>query len=417
MRYAPGVPPRSVTPPFSCAPSAASDDAPTHVDEAVASPERLAAALGDARAVERRLALRDRALRSLGLFGLGFVGLRGVASMLRPAPEAERVGLALAFGGALAASAVAATIGVVLARRRTRVAGDARALEVLVDVVSRGGARALSALVHPYRSAAERASASVADAAASAPPRAARRSGEAEGGDHRLGTLALAVGMLAAVALLVAEMTSLPELPRQHWTFVDDATTVFTEFQALADNAGDWSLEEHGHATGARAVVNGLGASDGPPALFVTETVRSRDVHTTTRCKADDTLSVRSCGLVHRFVDPRNYRVVRLDAAERAVVATVVVDGVERELGRAPAPFDAGVWTALDVDVRGDVVRAAVNGRETLSVRDPVPARIGAVGLWSPAAGVAWFDDLAAEALPAAPVAREVLPLLKRSAS
>lgn len=434
LRYAPRVrSPSRLSPADPHPPGGprAPDDDRTHAGHALASPERLTAVLGEARGVERRLALRDRALVSLGLFGLGFVGLRGIASMVRPAPEDERFALAAAFGAALLASTAAATTGLLLLRRRSRVAADARALEVLVELVVRGGTRALAALVHPYRSGAERVAAfeDAAPAAEASEPgldahlAPAREAGaradaaRTDRGDHRLGTLALGVGMLAAVALLVAEMTSLPELPRQHWTFVDDATTVFTEFQALADGAGDWSLEDHGHATGARAVVNGRGASDGPPALFVTETVRARDVHTTTRCKADDTLSVRACGLVHRFVDARNYRVVRLDAAARAVVATVVVDGVEREIGRAPAPFDAGVWTALDVDVRGDVVRAAVNGRETLVVRDALPARIGAVGLWSPAAGVAWFDDLAAEALPAAPVAREVLPLLKRSAS
>jgi hypothetical protein len=125
--------------------------------------------------------------------------------------------------------------------------------------------------------------------------------------------------------------------------------------------------------------------------------------------------SAAACGIVFRFVDDRNHWLVRANTAEGFLEAAAVVQGQERVLQRTRAPraIDIGTWIDLRIEVRGDVLRASLDGAPALVAEAPtVPAGAGSTGLWAPSGATVYFDHFTIETLSAAPRALEILPIL-----
>jgi hypothetical protein len=95
----------------------------------------------------------------------------------------------------------------------------------------------------------------------------------------------------------------------------------------------------------------------------------------------------------------------------------VVEGGRERILGKQVASLAPGVWQELALEARAGRIRLSLNGSTSLEVVDGAPVAAGRVGLWAPAAGVAYFDELTVDPLPASAQAFELLPLLGRGRS
>lgn len=232
---------------------------------------------------------------------------------------------------------------------------------------------------------------------------------------NRLRRVIGAAAIFGAIVATAAALGSGASPVARHWTFLDETTNP-AELGLLpsAEPAGTWLLEADSSATGARAMVNRAGAvdPDAPPATLLAS-LHSRDVKARTRCKTTGD-APPSCGIAFRFVDDRNHHVARLDLAERRVVVAIVKNGEERVLGSAEARIEQGVWQEITVEARGARIRASCNGVHVVDVADPIPAHHGRVGLWAPSASEASFDELAVEALPAAPTTLEILPLLRK---
>jgi hypothetical protein len=221
--------------------------------------------------------------------------------------------------------------------------------------------------------------------------------------------LAAALAIALAVALLPSLFAGNEATMRQRWTFLEGRSPGELGLASHAPSGGDWTLEDHGSATGGRLLVNAEGDEAGTPALLVAPSLRARDVRVSTRCKA-----MRACGVTFRFVDPKNHAVARIDLAARAIEVVALSGGHERMLGRTTADVAADVWQEIAVEARGDRILVTLNGKDVLRVADLVPSPHGAIGLWAPAPARAYFDDLVVETLVATPQTFEVLPLVGR---
>ena len=248
-----------------------------------------------------------------------------------------------------------------------------------------------------------------------------RRARSSTWGDRVKRTVASAIvlgALVGAAAMLAGDGGG-----HEHWTFLDKASLAELGLVAHGARSGSWLLEDVEAATGGRALANHEGEPGASPALVVAMQPRSRDIRAQTRCmvvgtamKAEAFADVpAACGVVFRFVDEQNHWIVRAIAGESAIEAATVVRGNERVLRRAPAPHavEVGRWIELSVEVRGDVVKASLDGQPVLVAESTMlPAAAGSVGLWAPAGATAYFDHFTIETLTASPRALEILPIL-----
>lgn len=98
-------------------------------------------------------------------------------------------------------------------------------------------------------------------------------------------------------------------------------------------------------------------------------------------------------GLIWRFKDKNNYYVARANAAEDEVTIYHTVDGVRRQIKAQETKVASGNWHSLRVDFQGDHFVVTFDGKKALDVHDATFKDGGAVGVWTKADSVTYFDD------------------------
>jgi len=220
--------------------------------------------------------------------------------------------------------------------------------------------------------------------------------------------------LVAALLVLATLLLGGDDNRVRRWTFVDDVATPADLGLSVADpRGGAWELVDDPGATGARALVSRAGGEDGPPAAIVARDVRVRDVRAMTRCKVSAT--DHACGLVFRFVGLSDHHVAQLDASGQRIVLSAVRSGAVRVLAEAPAKVGTGVWYELAIEAQGDTIRVRQDGDVRITAHDTTPSRLGAVGLWTPSASEAGFDELVIEPLTPSPQVIELVPFFAKS--
>lgn len=228
-----------------------------------------------------------------------------------------------------------------------------------------------------------------------------------------LGTALLSVIAALGVLLVAWLGTGKSSSEPRTWMFLEDVTDPRSlGFHTPTAAAGEWVLQFHEDATGARALVNLAGAPAERPATAVADRPSPRDLQLGARCKVSPDRPEQACGVVFRYQDHGNHYVARVDAAAGVVTLGVVVDGAERLIHAEAADVGASRWHDLAVQARADHIVVTWNGRKVIDVRDPTLSRQGAVGLWAPADCVAYFDELTVQALPAVLSPAELLPFM-----
>jgi len=367
-----------------------------------------------------RLVRLERLGRAAGLTGLAGVALRGIVAVHDQ-------------GGALPTAALVGVVGlsasllyVASRARRARESLLARtaAVHVAEEILRHLPRNAERRARHPYRAACANDATGVS-APSWSRARVVLASVRAWVGARRpsLHRASAVVVALVAISVLAASYAGPASAAKQRWTFLTGDTPSALGLAVHAESGGAWSVEDHAHATGARALVNREGESGSAPAVMVASGTQAPDARVLTRCKAASVKGERACGVVFRFADPDHYDVVRIDADAGAVILSVVRGGTERRVASYVANVAPDVWHELQVEARADHVRVVWNGVAALDVRehagsagDRVGAGAGSVGLWVPASGEAWFDELSIEPLPSAR-GLDVLPLLGRRSS
>ncbi|HEV3329696.1 MAG TPA: hypothetical protein VG096_01865 [Bryobacteraceae bacterium] len=137
-----------------------------------------------------------------------------------------------------------------------------------------------------------------------------------------------------------------------------------------------------------------------PLAIF--DSVSLRDADISVRLKAVSGREDQGGGLVFRYLDEKNYYVVRADALHDDVALYKIENGrCSPIVPRGQPPSQVGVkrdflpntWHILKVSVRGNRFQVYVNHRRILQVEDSTYRGPGKVGLSTKADSVTYFDD------------------------
>jgi hypothetical protein len=99
-------------------------------------------------------------------------------------------------------------------------------------------------------------------------------------------------------------------------------------------------------------------------------------------------------GIVFRASSAGDYYLVRANALEDNLRLYVVKGGVRVQLATTTVkPPVMGEWHTIEVEFRGDSLRAVLNGRDVVATKDST-WKAGWCGLWTKADAVTRFDDL-----------------------
>ena len=104
-------------------------------------------------------------------------------------------------------------------------------------------------------------------------------------------------------------------------------------------------------------------------------------------------------GLVWRFVDSRNYYIVRFNPLENNIRLYKVVNGTRKQMQSENAQIKSGNWFTIKVKASGDKIECYLDGEKVLSDTDDTFESPGLVGFWSKADAVSIFDDLKIDVL------------------
>lgn len=122
------------------------------------------------------------------------------------------------------------------------------------------------------------------------------------------------------------------------------------------------------------------------------------NVAVSVRCKLISGRVDQACGLVARYRDQNNYFVTRANALEDNIRLYTVKDGKRTEIASRDIDVSPNVWHDYRLQVRGDHLQVFWNGERVLDHHDRTFAGVGAVGVWTKADSVTYFDDLRVEA-------------------
>jgi hypothetical protein len=216
---------------------------------------------------------------------------------------------------------------------------------------------------------------------------------------------ALAAGLTALVAVCSAETLRFDRL--KPGSGVPKGWTISMTHEGEPPR---WELVEDPAPAGAagsstRRVVfaqTSNGKTSGRFPLAVYNKARIRDGSISAKFKPVSGERDQAAGLVWRFTDPDNYYIVRANALEDNVVLYKVEKGTRIALEPVGTPsrtygvkqkVPKGEWSELRVDFSADLFQVFFNGTRIMEVRDATFPRAGAIGLWTKADSVIYFDQ------------------------
>jgi hypothetical protein len=143
-------------------------------------------------------------------------------------------------------------------------------------------------------------------------------------------------------------------------------------------------------------------SAEGKSALFnlcVLKDAKAADVDLSVRIKAIGGVHDRGGGLVWRFRDANNYYVTRWNPLEDNFRVYHVVGGKRTQLATADIKLPPSQWHTVRAVERGRHIQCYLDNILLLDVMDDALSGPGAIGLWSKADAVTWFDDLSVNIL------------------
>jgi hypothetical protein len=138
-------------------------------------------------------------------------------------------------------------------------------------------------------------------------------------------------------------------------------------------------------------------SSEGPRPLFnlcVVKAAMHADVDLSVEVKAVKGEIDQGGGLVWRYRDANNYYITRWNPLENNFRVYKVEAGRRTQLGTADVALPADQWHRIRAVQRGNHIQCYLDGKPLLDVNDETFKDAGAIGLWSKADAVTWFDNL-----------------------
>lgn len=205
---------------------------------------------------------------------------------------------------------------------------------------------------------------------------------------------------LCQCAIPTAVVCVLALLQSATYTFDDQAEgrlpPGWLEAKTGAGPGSVWRVVAH-NAGGTVGKALAQTSSEGPNALFnlcVRQDAKYANVDLTVRVKAVSGQRDQGGGLVWRYQDANNYYLTRWNPLENNIRVYHVVQGTRTQLATADVSAAAAEWHAIRVVHRGQRIQCYLDGKLLLDAHSDTLAAPGAVGLWTKADAVTWFDDL-----------------------
>jgi hypothetical protein len=138
-------------------------------------------------------------------------------------------------------------------------------------------------------------------------------------------------------------------------------------------------------------------SSEGTNSLFnlcVVKDVKQADIDLSADVKAISGDNDRGGGLLWRYHDAGNYYVTRWNPLEDNFRVYHVVNGKRTQLANADVKLPSDKWHTIRAVQRGNHIQCYLDDNLLLDVMDGTIQDAGAVGLWSKADAVTWFDNV-----------------------
>jgi hypothetical protein len=194
------------------------------------------------------------------------------------------------------------------------------------------------------------------------------------------------------------------EIVARKWNFdsgsVDLAPAGFSFGRTGAGRTGRWMIKAEKDAPSGDHVLAQLD-TDSTSYRFpiaVAEEVSLRDFRLAVHCKPISGKVDQACGLVFRYRDENNYYVVRANALENNIRLYYVRNGERHQFADWNGSVTSRMWHELRVSANGDLFEIFWNGKKVVEARDKTFSEPGAIGLWTKADSVTYFDDLIVDA-------------------
>jgi hypothetical protein len=187
-----------------------------------------------------------------------------------------------------------------------------------------------------------------------------------------------------------------PASAKAAWSLVCNFDTVApgTVPTGFSPRSGDWSVVDDPTAPSPTHALGQIGKSgENAFNLVVMDDVKQSDVELAVKMKAVAGDTDQGGGLAWRISDPKNYYLARFNPLERNFRIYKVIDGERKQLQSASVQVTPG-WHELRVTMRGDTIKASIDGHGTVTARDTSFSAAGKVGLWTKSDAQTRFDDL-----------------------
>ena len=162
---------------------------------------------------------------------------------------------------------------------------------------------------------------------------------------------------------------------------------------------GEWKVVKDTDAPSSPMVLKQTGSSTF--SVCIKNGTSLKDGYVEVKFKPISGKNDQSGGIVWRYIDAKNYYVVRANALENNVVLYKMEKGKRTSLEILGRKGGYGVehiinqnqWQSLRIEFVGDTFAVALNGNEIFRVKDNTFSKAGKIGLWTKADSVTLFDN------------------------
>jgi hypothetical protein len=128
--------------------------------------------------------------------------------------------------------------------------------------------------------------------------------------------------------------------------------------------------------------------------IAVLTSERYQNVEIEARVKALGGEEDQGGGLVWRYVNVKNYYIIRANPLENNIRLYKVVNGSRKQMQSESASIKTGEWFTIKIKTQGDKIECYLNEEKVFSDTDNTFADAGRIGFWSKADAASLFDDL-----------------------
>lgn len=212
-----------------------------------------------------------------------------------------------------------------------------------------------------------------------------------------------AIILLVLAGLMFGSFSCKEDKPKDDASSKDVKIT-FWDFEAehtgnlpsgFSQEKGQWRiLEDINAPSGKKVLAQTSGSKHGSYFnLVVVSETNYADLELEVKFKAVNGSEDQGGGPVFRYQDKNNYYIVRVNPLEDNFRVYKVVNGNRQELAGAEVKTTAGKYRSIKILARGPHIQCWYDGQSYLNIEDTT-FQGGAIGLWTKADAITYFDDL-----------------------